>query len=166
MSMHSFCSRRCYSPILRLAPVIIALAALACSSPANCGEIHQAAWVGDLARVRLLLKSNPDLAFSKNNHADTPLHFAAFNGHKDVAELLLASNADVNATDKDGWTPLHFAADKGHKDIAELLLANQAAVNAKAVGGYSPLSFAASSGSKDVVEFAAPARRPRIKFLG
>ena len=61
----------------------------------------------------------------------TPLHCAAAEGHKDVAELLLANKAEVNAKDNNGGTPLHDAAVKGHKDVAELLLANKAEVNAK-----------------------------------
>ncbi|MGO8926242.1 MAG: ankyrin repeat domain-containing protein, partial [Limisphaerales bacterium] len=51
----------------------------------------------------------------------TPLHLAARLGHKDVAELLLASKADVNAKDNGGQTPLHLAVVFGHKDVAELL---------------------------------------------
>jgi ankyrin repeat protein len=37
--------------------------------------------------VKVLLKDNPDLCFSKDS-LGTPLHWAADNGHKDVAELL------------------------------------------------------------------------------
>jgi ankyrin repeat protein len=51
----------------------------------------------------------------------TPLHFAAAYGHQNVVELLLASKADVNAKDNNGWTPAHTAAAYGHKDLAELL---------------------------------------------
>ena len=40
----------------------------------------------------------------------TPLHFAAHNGSKDMAEFLLANKAEVNARDKYGETPLHCAA--------------------------------------------------------
>jgi ankyrin repeat protein len=40
---------------------------------------------------------------------------------KDVAELLLANRADVNATTVDGETPLHWAAAVGDKDVVELL---------------------------------------------
>ena len=39
----------------------------------------------------------------------------------DIAELLLAKGADVNAKDKDGKTPLRLAFKNGRKDIAELL---------------------------------------------
>ena len=35
----------------------------------------------------------------------TPLHFAADKGHVQVAELLLAKGADIEAKDKVGATP-------------------------------------------------------------
>ena len=50
---------------------------------------------------------------------------------KDVAEILLANKADINAKANNGWTPLHQAATAGHKGLVELLLANKAEVNAK-----------------------------------
>jgi cytohesin len=42
------------------------------------------------------------------------LHYAAYGGHKEIAELLIAEGADVNAKDEDGVTPLHEAALWGH----------------------------------------------------
>ena len=51
----------------------------------------------------------------------TPLHLAAVNGNRDVAELLLASKADVNAKTNRGLTPLGLALDKDHQEVAELL---------------------------------------------
>ena len=48
----------------------------------------------------------------------TPLHFAADEGHKNVAELLLYNKADVNTRNHDGKTPLQLA---GRNDVAELL---------------------------------------------
>ena len=65
---------------------------------------------GDLEKVKALLKDNPDLVFSKDTNGWTPLHMAAYEGHKDVAELLLANKAEVNAKDNSGVTPLHLAA--------------------------------------------------------
>jgi ankyrin repeat protein len=73
-------------------------------------------------------------------------------GHKDVAELLLANQAEVNAKDNYGGTPLHAAAVGGYKDVVELLLANKAGVNAKNNDGWTPLHEAAMSGQKDVAE--------------
>lgn len=70
---------------------------------------------------RTILKEDPDLVFSKDSNGWTPLHFAAFNGHKDVVELLLASRADVNAKDNEGYTPLHWAAERGREDVVEFL---------------------------------------------
>jgi ankyrin repeat protein len=158
MNTHSFFSRLCHSPIPRVAAVT--LVALAWSSLAFCGEVHDAAAGGDLGKVKAPLKDNPDLVFSKDN-GDTLLHWAARNGQKDVAELLLANKADVNAKDNNGATPLHramantalhIAARFAYKDFVEFLLANGANVNAIQDVGWTPLHHAALGGNKDIVE--------------
>src|SRR5262249_52772784 len=59
----------------------------------------------------------------------TPLHFAAFAGHKAIAELLLEAKANANATDVSKATPLHYAALNGFKALVETLLANGADPN-------------------------------------
>ena len=92
------------------------------------------------------------MSMPRNNDGVTPLHLAALNGHKDVAELLLANKAEVNAKDNHGETPLHLAAVNGHKDVAELLLANKADVNAKVNDGSTPLHYAVTKGHGDVAE--------------
>ncbi len=51
----------------------------------------------------------------------TPLHLAAQQGSKEVVELLLANQADVNAKDSGGYTPLQWAIKRGHPDVAESL---------------------------------------------
>ena len=71
-----------------------------------------------------------------------PLHYAALKGQKEIAELLIAKGADVNAKYDRGWTPLLWAAREGHKEIAELLIAKGADVNAKDDGGATPLDLA------------------------
>ena len=120
-NMHSFITRFCQFVLCRAA---VTLVALAWSSLAFCGEIHDAARAGNLEKIKALLKENPDLVFSKDNQSLTPLHKAAFHGHKDVADFLLASGAEVNATNAAGWTPLHLAAGEGYKEVVELLLAS------------------------------------------
>jgi ankyrin repeat protein len=150
-NMHSFFNRLSHSPILCRAAVTLVV--LAWSSLAFCGEIHDAAKAGDLAKVKALLNSNPDLVSSKDNNGTTPLHLAAHEGHKDMAELLLANKADVNAKDMYGDTPLHYAALWGYMDMVQLLLANKADVNANDSNGNTPLHEAAFKDHKDIVEF-------------
>ena len=82
----------------------------------------------------------------------TLLDYAASDGHKDIAELLLEHGADVNAEDRFGFRPLHWAAHYGHKDVAELLLANGADMNPQEWQGLTPLHWAALEGHKDVAE--------------
>ena len=110
--------------------------------------IHEAIRQGDLEKTRALLRNSPHMTNSKDNNGQTPLHVAAYNGKKDVAQLLLANRAKVNATDNDGQTPLHLAVqtplriavyNDRNKDVAQLLLANKANVNARDNDGNTPL---------------------------
>ena len=155
--MNTFSSRMRYSRIFRR--VAIGMVALAWSTLVLCGEIHRAARYGNLERVKTLLKDHPELTVSIDEYGETPLHWAARNGHKDVVEVLLANGAGVNAKDSSGFTPLHMAAStrwvgavQGHKDVVEVLLANGADVNAKDSSGFTPLHMAARNGRKDLVE--------------
>ena len=127
--------------------------AVPCGLAFGQGEIFEAAKAGDYAKVSVLLKNNPDLVSSKDDeHGRTPLHWAAYCGHKDIAELLLAKKADVNAEESDRSTPLHWAAYYGHKDMAELLLADGANVNAEDCLGHTPLLLAAMQNHMDLVK--------------
>ncbi|MFZ1084015.1 MAG: ankyrin repeat domain-containing protein [Terracidiphilus sp.] len=150
--MKTFQSHRLHMNLShRFAALLLGLAALAVSPSAFCAPIHDAARAGDLAKVKALVKADPSLVSSKDDqYGQTPLHIAAFNDHKDVAEFLLASKADVNAKAKNGSTPLHLAAAKGNKDIVELLLANKADINAVDNEGWSPLHSAVIWDHKDV----------------
>jgi hypothetical protein len=63
MKIGSSLSRLFHSPILLFA--IVTLITLACITPAFCGEIHDAARAGDMAKVKALLKEYPKLVSSK-----------------------------------------------------------------------------------------------------
>jgi ankyrin repeat protein len=149
MKITSFLSRLSHSPISLLA--IVTLIALACSTPAFCGEIHVAVTDGDLQKVKALLKDNPKLALSWDYSGISPLHLAARWGHPDIAELLLAYGGKANARDENSMTPLHWAARYSSKEVVALLLANKAEVNDRDNEGLTPLHWAARKGSKEVV---------------
>ncbi len=105
------------------------------ATTAFADPIHRAAARGDLAGVQAELDKGVDVN-AKDEQGEigqrgwTPLHNAAT---KEIAELLIAEGADVNAKGYLDGTPLHPAAWYGHKEVVELLIANGADVNAERV---------------------------------
>jgi len=68
------------------------------------------------------LWADPQLANASGGSALTPLHWAAYHGHRSTAALLLRHGADIRATDPYfGKTPTQWAEDSDHRDIADLL---------------------------------------------
>ena len=82
----------------------------------------------------------------------TPLHYAAFRGHRDVVRLLLDAGANPSKADAVGWTPLRSAAFRGHKDVVQLFLERGADPNKADKYGHAPLHLAAGVGHKDMVQ--------------
>ncbi len=105
-------------------------------------SIHDAAGEGNIEAVNQHIAAGTDLNAKSDGDGWTPLHFAAFGGHKEIAELLIGSGAEVNAKGLGGYTPLLHAAYSGHKEVAELLIAKGADVNAKDDDDQTPLDLA------------------------
>jgi cytohesin len=72
----------------------------------------------------------------------TALHYAARFGNKNVAEVLIAHGADINAKDKWDYQPIHWAAYHDRADVVELLISKGADVNAKTSLDKTPLQLA------------------------
>jgi|SRR5690242_17418826 len=73
-------------------------------------ELIQAAQSGDLHRLRPLLQVDPGLVLERDESGATALHYAALNGHRRAAELLIEQGADVNSRDSQfGATPAGWA---------------------------------------------------------
>ncbi|RYR48138.1 hypothetical protein Ahy_A07g034128 isoform B [Arachis hypogaea] len=77
----------------------------------------------------------------------TPLHWAVDRGHRNVTELLLERNADVNCKDNEGQTPLHYAVMCDREAIAEYLVKHNADTNLKDNDGSSPHDICESNWS-------------------
>ena len=113
------------------------------------GSIHDAAVEGNIEAVKQHLAAGTDVN-ARGADGVTALLYAAAKGHKEIAELLIANGADVDAAKaKDGVTPLHVAAASGHTEVVELLIANGADVNAQGVGGMTPLTWAENVNQKE-----------------
>jgi len=58
---------------------------------------------------------------AKGYRERTPLHDAAYRGHKEIVELLIDAGADVNAKNNSGETPLDMGIQLKQTEIADLL---------------------------------------------
>ncbi|UCF14177.1 MAG: ankyrin repeat domain-containing protein, partial [Phycisphaerales bacterium] len=107
---------------------------------------------GDIDQVKLNLSLGADV--NAKEKYGTALHAAAGRGHTEIARLLIAHGAEVNAKAEIGWTPLHYAALYGRTKTAELLIAKGADVNVENNEGWTPISFALRSagGGREMIE--------------
>ena len=92
---------------------------------------------------------------------NTPLHLAARFGREDLAGLLIAAGADVEARNELDERPLHTSATYGRPAVVQLLLARGAGVDARGPGGKTPL-HAAASGLSDQSNIGARMKVARL----
>jgi len=65
---------------------------------------------GAVEDVSAITRSHPDLIHAKDETGATALHYAAFDGRRDIVRLLVQFGADINANDdKFGATPAGWA---------------------------------------------------------
>ncbi len=73
----------------------------------DCGTaLHVAAFHGSIECMRILLDVGKANVNAKDNHSDTPLHYAACMGHIEAATLLIERGAEINPINRYNETPL------------------------------------------------------------
>jgi len=118
-------------------------------------EIHKATERGKYDRVKELLEQDPSLVHARTEGlvaGDQPLHFAAWQGRKKIAELLLDSGAEIDARGDGGRTPLHYAVEERSPAVVKLLVERGADLNVKKDVGCTALYMAAASGETRLVK--------------
>jgi uncharacterized protein len=110
--------------------------------------VFEAAAFGDVDRLTVLLEEDPPLVTSYSGDGFTALHFAAFFGRFEAAQLLIQRGAEVDAFGR-GWmtgTAMHSAVSRLHSHVVRILLEAGANPNVRQSAGWTPLHAAAANG--------------------
>ena len=85
-------------------------------------------------------------------HGNYPLHYAAINGGRWVAEILVSEGADIEVKNFEDETPLNLAASCGNLDLVNFLIDSGAKTFSRGYAGNSPLHSAAEGGQLHVLQ--------------
>jgi ankyrin repeat protein len=142
-----------YGSVSARPTLILAISiALICAAPgAVAGELHDAVRAHDTMAVEALLASGTrvdetDFIFG------TPLHVAVSERDIEIAAILIANGADVEAvSEQQGSRALHLAAEFGDVPMLALLLDRGADIEARDNVSRTPLLRAVAAGHTDAV---------------
>jgi hypothetical protein len=121
-------------------------------------DIFVASWKGDAAAVKVWLTADSSLARttddSKWGEGYCALHYAAYEGHTNVCEVLLHAGAAVNQLNDSGCTALYLAAQQGHADVVKLMIDSDAdvfAIDSVGGAGYTAADVAANGEIRSIL---------------
>ena len=124
-------------------------------SEADLAPLFMAVGKNDITTVSALV--NPGNVNGKIN-GNCLLHIASAKGYIEIAELLIARGADVNATTNTNKTPLFFASREGHAHMVAFLLSHGADPLITTSEGFTPISIAGEKGHAQIVELLSPTK--------
>ena len=97
--------------------------------------IHYAAMYGQLEIVTYFLEKNPNVLNITDHSNQTPLRFAAANGHELLVKYLTECGADLSLAThaphygSHGYRPIHWAAWRGHDKVVNCLIEQHDDIN-------------------------------------
>jgi len=114
-------------------------------------DVFEAATLGDVLRLRLLLAGDPALVRAFSNDGFTGLHLA---GQAETAEELLRHGADPNAVARNPMrvAVINSAAASGRADLVKIVLQAGADPNVRQTAGYTALHAAAARDNIEMVQ--------------
>jgi hypothetical protein len=107
----------------------------------------------DLLRVQVCLALGMNVDSSKHPQSGSALHWAAFNGNIDIAEVLIDAGANLNILSNSSVTPLFTAAKRGHLEIVKLLVEKGADVAVECTDGMTAQSIALEEGYQEIAGY-------------
>ena len=133
--------------------------------------LHEAATLGHLQLIRLLVQKYADLKSSLESNlltmasddGETALHAAVNHGHLAVVEYLVSQNIPIDAKDKDGQTANDLARELGNREIVEFLRKSSGLREESAA---LPSKVEEIKAAKEVAEIAQPGPIPALPTPG
>ena len=125
-------------------------------------DLYEAAAVGDVARLHLLLGKDNAQVHSLSSDGFNPLHLACFFRQSEAAQMLLAAGADPNAVSTHRISIIHSAAASRDSALVKLILAAGADPNVQQQGGYTALQSAAMHNNVEMIKVLLKAGADRF----
>ncbi|KAM6897154.1 LOW QUALITY PROTEIN: ankyrin repeat and SAM domain-containing protein 3 [Xenentodon cancila] len=116
-------------------------------------DLHTACSIGQYDVVVDCITKREVNLDGKNFGGWTPLMYAAYIGHDNIANLLLEAGVNVNSATAKGLTPLMLAASCGNESIAYFLIQQGAELELKDSRGWTALFHSTSTGHQQMVKF-------------
>ena len=129
-------------------------------------DFMKASIKGDVLVVQSLLDQGVDInCRDQTKNTRTALMWACHIGHLELARVLIAREAAVNATDRRGETALMYACTQGRVECVRLLLEHGADSSMKSKGGESAKDMARKKNSNVVLNILNMVRDSFLFFL-
>ncbi|KAF2825558.1 ankyrin [Ophiobolus disseminans] len=130
-------------------------------SRAGAGYVHVAAYSGSPEIMRMMAELKLSLR-ATDSRGFTALHYACRTGCREVLDVILKANVEVDARDQKGRTPMMlFLACSGWRTcddpeeagrILNILLAKGASIRAKDSSGYQPIHYAMATMNPGIIQ--------------
>ena len=130
----------------------------ATQDPRGYTALILASYNGRAAATRILLDHGAAVDAPDRARGNTALHGVAFKGYDEIAEMLIAAGANVDARNAAGQTALMMAALFGRAAIFEMLIAAGADPDAVDAAGNDARSVAAAQGNAEMLRTIAVVR--------
>ncbi|XP_048246405.1 ankyrin repeat domain-containing protein 50-like [Haliotis rufescens] len=115
--------------------------------------LHVACLGGHVKIVEHILSQEDTDINCRGQYGGTPLMLAAFDGHREVFDLLVTKGADATLVCNKGNTILHVACIGGHVDLVKPILSQgMVDINSQRQDGRTPLLLAAFCGHREVFD--------------
>ena len=105
-------------------------------------DLTNAVMTGNVNDIKFLVKSKVSINSRNSSVNTTPLHIATACDKKDIIELIVSINANINAPNIDGNSSLQYAVQNENINMVKFLVNAKASINIRNYEGDTPLHSA------------------------